>query len=115
MHKWQITALAAAVALAGCAGGSIGLRAGNPSSMRTGAPPPGSSYSYARIQAKASPNAYFGAVFLGASILGMQGDQRRWDDSASWRQPPDLVEVRAIAERDCSQPLGQVEGNLRCR
>jgi hypothetical protein len=104
----------AVLALAGCAGGNIGIRTGNASAMH-GSPPPGTSYSSAAVRAEASPNAYFGAVFFGSAVLGMQDDYRRMNAGPSWRRPPDLAEGRAIAERDCSQPLGIIEGNLRCR
>jgi hypothetical protein len=110
----QIVLALAALALAGCAGGNVGLRAGNASAMH-GSPPPGTAYSSAAIRAEASPNAYFGMVFFGSAALGMQDDFRRMSAGPSWRRPPDLVEGRAIAERDCSRPLGNIEGNLRCK
>ena len=113
--KWSIAAPIVAILLAGCAGASIGVRTGNSSLMDGNPLRPGSSYSSAAIQAEVSPNVYFGMVFLGAVMLGIQDDYRRWSGGASWREPPQLAEDRAIAERDCSRPMEQTSANLRCK
>jgi hypothetical protein len=108
-------ALIVSILLAGCAGGNVGLRAGDSSLVRSAAPPPGNSYSYAAVQAEAAPNAYFGVLFLGSFLLGMQDEYRLRDGRAYARKPPELDAGRSIAERDCTQPLGPLEGNLRCK
>ncbi len=101
--------------LAGCAGTAIGLRSTNSPSMPRSTAALGSSYSSAAIQVDVSPGAFFGMVFLGYLAGSVQDGYRRWSGGASWRKPPELAEGRAIAERDCSQPLGQLYANLRCR
>jgi len=113
--RLAIVPLIAAIALAGCAGGNVGLRTGNSSLMRGSALPPGSSYGSAAIHAEVSPNTYLGMVFLGSIMLGIQDDYRHWSGGASGRRPPELAEDRAVAERDCSQPLGPLYANLRCK
>jgi len=112
---WAMPALILAILLAGCAGADVGLRAGDASLMRAPAPAPGSAYSYAAVRAEATPNAYFGALLLGSFLFGMQDEYRHWDEQSAGRKPPELAAGRAIAERDCSRPLGPVEGNLRCK
>jgi hypothetical protein len=113
--KSAIAALITSILFAGCASSSVGIRAGNSSSMRNSAPPPGTSYSSAVIRAEASPNAYVGVLFLGSVMLGTRDEYQRWRGGAYWRRPPEMAEGRAIAERDCSKPLGQLEANLRCK
>ena len=110
----EATALMAAFTLAGCSGGDVSVRAGD-ASANHGKPPPGTSYSTAAVRADLSPGAYLGMVFLGSVILGMQDDPLRRREGSSSRQPPELAEGRAIAERDCSRPLGPMVENLRCR
>jgi hypothetical protein len=109
-----IVLLLAAAALAGCAGAEVGLRSGNPS-MPIAAPPPGTAYSTASIQAEVRPNVWFGALFLGSVMYGNADEYQRWKRGATMRSPPQMDPARAIAERDCSQPLGQIYGNLRCK
>jgi hypothetical protein len=109
-----VASLLAAVALAGCAGGDIGVRSGDASAYH-GSPPPGTSYSTASVRAEVSPGAYLGMVFLGSVIFGMQDDARSRRYGYFSRQPPELAEGRAIAERDCSRPLGPMVENLRCK
>jgi hypothetical protein len=111
-------ALAVTVALLiGCAGGAIGLRSTNSPSPGGSAPPPGSSYSYGSvaIQADVTPGAFFGLVFLGYLAAGVQDDYLRRRYGSSSRQPPELAEDRTVVERDCSQPLGPLYANLRCK
>jgi hypothetical protein len=110
-----ITVLTTSILLAGCASGNVGLRAGNASSIRAGAPPPGTSYSAAVVHAEASPNAYFGMLIFGSAMLGLGEDYGRPGGGASSRRPPEMAEGRAIVERDCRQPLGPVTANLRCK
>jgi hypothetical protein len=112
--KSRLAILPLIAALAGCAGANVGLRAGDQSLMRS-AVAPGTSYSYAAVQAEANPNAYFGMFFLGSYLLGAQGDLRHWDQRASGRRPPEMAAERSVVERDCSKPLGQIEANLRCK
>jgi hypothetical protein len=112
--KSATAALSAAALLAGCASTSIGLRSTNSPSLG-GAPAAGGSYSTVAINADVSPGAFFGLALLGYLAAAVQNDYRRMSGGPSWRKPPDLVEGRAIAERDCSQPLGQMEANLRCK
>ena len=106
-------ALVIPVLLAACGAANVGLRAGDPSLMRSAAAP-GTSYSYAAVRAEANPNAWFGMLFLGSFLFGVQGDNRHWDQRASGRKPPEMAEGRSVAERDCSKPLGPLEANLRC-
>jgi hypothetical protein len=101
--------------LTGCAGTTIGLRSTNSPSLGGSAPPLGRPYSPVAIQADVSPGAYFGLVFLGYIITGMQDNYRRWSYDYSSRKPPELAEDRTVVERDCSQPLGPLYANLRCR
>lgn len=103
--------------LAGCAGASIDLRSTNSPTLPGSTPPLGSSYSHGSmaIQAEVSPGAYFGMIFLGYMMTGMQDNFRGWNDGYFSRKPPELAEDRAVAERDCSQPLGPLQSNLRCK
>ena len=110
-----IAVLTIAVLLTGCAGGTIGLRTGAPPSMRGSAPPPGSSYSSAVIHAGSHANTYFGLLFIGVFAAGVEDNYLGWHYGPAWRQPPQLAEDRAIAERDCSRPMERPSANLRCR
>ena len=101
--------------LAGCAGTTIGLRTTNSPALGGNAAPPGTSYSSAAIHAEVRPNTYFGLVFLGYIMMGIQDNYLRWRDGSSSRKPPELAEDRAVVERDCSQPLGPLYANLRCK
>ena len=112
--KSVIGALLACVLLAACAGTTIGLRSGSPS-LRGSAPAPGSAYSSAAIRAEVNSNAYFGLLFIGAFAAGVQDDYQSWRYGPSGRKPPPLAADRAIAERDCSQPLPAPSANLRCK
>jgi hypothetical protein len=109
-----IVPLTAAAALAGCAGGSVGVRAGDASASHA-SPTPGTSYSTAAVRAEVSSDAYLGMAFLGSIILGIQDDSVRRPYGSSSRRPPELDAGRAVAERDCSQPLGSMVDNLRCK
>lgn len=115
--KPAIPALAAVLLLTGCGGATLGLRSTNSPSLGRGAPPPGSSYSYGSVavQADVSPGALFGVMFLGFLITGVQDSYRSWSDGSSLRRPPEMAGDRAVAERDCSQPLGPLYANLRCK
>jgi len=115
--KCAISALVIAILLAGCAGANIGLRSSNSPTLAGSTPPPGSSYSYSSvgIQADVSPGAYFGMIFLGYVITGMQDNYWRGSYGSSSRKPPEMAEDRAVVERDCSQPLGPLYANLRCK
>ncbi|HEY5290997.1 MAG TPA: hypothetical protein VIJ43_01645 [Burkholderiales bacterium] len=113
--KLLIAAAVVFTLLTGCAGTAIGLRTTNSPSLGGSALPLGSSYSSAVIQADVSPNAYFGLVFLGYIMSGIHDNYRRWSEGFSSRKPPELAEDRAVAERDCSRPLGPLYANLRCK
>jgi hypothetical protein len=110
-----IAALLAAIALAGCAHTAVGLRAGSPATAGGGTPAPGSAYRSAAVHVEASPNAYFGLLFLGYVAAGVHGSYQRGSDPPAWREPPQLAEGRAIVERDCSQPMETPSANLRCK
>lgn len=101
----------------GCASTTIGLRSSNAPSLGVSAPPPGSSYSQGSValQADVSPGAFFGLMFLGYVMGGIEDNYRRWAHGASARRPPEMAEDRAVVERDCSQPLGPLYANLRCK
>src|ERR1019366_8766037 len=103
--------------LAACASTPVGLRTANSPSMPGSTPAVGSSYSYSStaIQADVTPGAFFGLVFLGYLAAGVHEDFLRWRDGSAWRKPPELAEDRGIVERDCSQPLGPLYANLRCK
>jgi hypothetical protein len=113
--KSAVAVLTTTVLLAGCASTTIGLRSTNSPLMPGSAPAPGSSYSSAAIQADVTPGAFFGLVFLGYLVAGVQDDYLRWRNGFSSRKPPELAEGRAVTERDCSQPLGPLYANLRCK
>ena len=113
--KSAVSVLIAPILLAACANTSIGVRSGNPSSPGGRAPAPGSSYSTAAIQADLTPGAFFGLVFFGYLVSGVEDDNRRSSYGPSGRTPPEMAEDRAVVERDCSQPLGPLYANLRCR
>jgi hypothetical protein len=110
-----IAALITAIALAGCAHTSVGVRASSPASTSTGAPAAGSAYSPAGIRVHAGPNVYFGLIFLGYVAAGVHDNYLRSSGGPAWREPPQLAEGRAIAERDCSLPMETPSANLRCR
>jgi hypothetical protein len=113
--KPAIAALTISLLLAGCAGTTIGLRSTNSPSMPGSTPAPGSAYNSAALQADVTPGAFLGLVFLGYLAVGVQDEYLRWRDGSSSRKPPELAEGRAVAERDCSQPLGPLYANLRCK
>jgi hypothetical protein len=113
--KLAIAVVVISMLLTGCASTTIGLRSTNSPSMPGSTPAPGSSYSLAAIQADVTPGVFFGLVFLGYLAAGVQDDYLRWRYGSSSRQPPELAEDRAVVERDCSQPLGQIYANLRCK
>jgi hypothetical protein len=106
-----IAASAGAIALTGCANSAISLRAGD---AQAGAPAAGASYSSAAIRVEGSPNAYFGALFLGYVAVGLHDTYSRAGSPVS-REPPQLAADRAIAERDCSKPMETPSANLRCK
>ena len=113
--KLAIAVVVIPMLLTGCASTTIGLRSTNSPSMPGSTPAPGSSYSSAAIQADVTPSVFFGLVFLGYLAAGVQDDYLRWRYGSSSRKPPELAEGRAVAERDCSQPLGPLYANLRCK
>jgi len=110
-----IAAVSALVLLAGCTSATLGLHGADSSALRGPVPAQGSAYNSASIYAEARPNAYFGLLFLGYLAVGAQDGYSSPDYGASGRRPPQLAEGRAIAERDCSQPLEIPSANLRCR
>ncbi len=109
-----IAALLACALLAACAGTTIGLRSGS-SPLRASAPAPGTSYSAAAMHAEVNANAYFSLLFIGAFAAGVEDDYLSWRYGPDGRKPPPLAADRAIAERDCSQPLPLPSANLRCK
>ena len=113
--KSAIAALIVPLALAGCAGTSIGLRSTNSPSLPGSAPAPGGFYNSAALQAEVTPAALVGLLLLGYLAAGAQDDHLRWRYGSSSRTPPELTEGRAVDERDCSQPLGPLYANLRCK
>ena len=113
--KSATVALTATLFLAGCAGTTIGLRSTNSPSMPGSMPAAGSSYGSAAIQADVTPGAFLGLVFLGYLAASVQDNYRHWNYGSFSRQPPKLAEDRAVVERDCSQPLGPLYANLRCK
>ena len=112
--KSAAAALTAAVLLAGCASTSVSLSSTNSPSLG-GTPAPGVAYSSGYIYADVTVGTFLGFALLAYLITSAQNDYQRWSGGASWRDAPGLAEDRAIAERDCSQPLGQLYANLRCK
>ncbi len=107
-------ALIGANLLAGCAGTTIALRSTNSPSIG-GALPPGSSSGSAAIQADVTPGAFVGVLLLGYLAVGVQDDYLGWRYGRAGRNSPQLDEDRAIAERDCRQPMQRPSANLRCK
>lgn len=112
---WTIAALIGAAAFAGCAHTSVGVHASSPTATSATAPAAGSAYSSAGIRVHASPNTYFSLLFLGYVAAGVHDSYLRSGSGPAWRAPPQLAEGRAIAERDCSQPMQTPSANLRCK
>lgn len=115
--KFKLAFVLAAVAwlLTGCAGTVIGLRSTNSPAFGAGAPPPGSAYSSASIQAELRPGPYAGLLIFGYILAGIQDHYRHWGDRGSASKPPELAADRSVVERDCSQPLEPLYANLRCK
>lgn len=113
--KLAIALMITAMLLTGCAGTVIGLRSTNSPSLPGSTPALASPHGSAAIQVDVSPGAFFGLILLSYLVGGVPDDYRRSSGGGSWRNPPDLAEDRAIAERDCSRPLGYLEANLRCK
>jgi len=113
--KAPIAALVIPGLLCGCASYSVGVRSGGAPSSPSRTLAPGSSYSAVSIQAQGNPNPYVGVIFLAPILFGANDDYRRLGARPSSRKAPDMSEGRAIAERDCSRPLGPIEANLRCK
>jgi len=99
----------------GCASYSVGVRSGGASSMPGRTAAPGGAYSGVSTQAQGNPNPYVGAIFLAPILFGANDDYRRIGVWQSSRKAPDMAAGRAVAERDCSRPLGPIEANLRCK
>ena len=104
----------AACFLAGCAGSSIDLRTDTAPSMRGSAPPAGTSYSSGMLHAELSSTPYLGLLFFGIAAA-VQDSHSGWNYGSASRTPPPLAEDRAVAERDCSQPMDAMSANLRCK
>jgi hypothetical protein len=113
--KTPIAAVLVATLLAGCANSMISLRSTNSPSMPPSSLPPGSSYSAGFIQADVNPGTYVSAMLIGYFLGWAQNNSRGARDGLYGRKPPELAEDRAIAERDCSQPMELPNANLRCR
>ncbi len=109
-------ALIGASLLAGCAGTTIAVRSTNSPSIG-GALPPGSTRSSGSvaIQADVTSGAFVGLLLLGYVAAGVPDHFSGWRYSRAGRDSPQLDEDRAIAERDCSQPMQQSSANLRCK
>lgn len=110
-----VASAVAAMLLAGCASTSIGLNNANSPAVRVGLPAPGSFYNSASIKAELRPNSYFGLFFLGYLAAGAQDSYLNRSDDPAWRKTPPLAEDRAVAERDCTQPMDRPSANLRCK
>ncbi len=113
--KLAIAVAVIPILLTGCANTAIGLRSTNSPSLPGNTPASGSFYNSAAIQAEVTPGAFFGLVFLGYLVSGVHEDYLRWRYGSSSRKPQELAEDRAVVERDCSQPLGPLYANLRCK
>ena len=113
--KMAIAVAATSMLLGACAGTTFGLHTTNSPVLGGTAASAGGSSSSAAIHADVSPNTYFGLVILGYIMMGIQDSYPRWSDGSSSRRPPELAEDRSVVERDCSQPLGPLYANLRCK
>ena len=105
----------AVLLLAGCASASVGMYSSGVPWTHGSAPTPGSAYGSSTVFVDVDPNGYFGLVFIGLAAAGMQDDYPSRNYGPSARRPPPLAEDRAIAERDCSQPMETPSANLRCK
>jgi hypothetical protein len=83
--------------------------------MHDNAPPTGTSYSSGTLHAGLSSTPYLGLLFLGFAAVAVQDTYSAGNYEAASRTPPPLVENRAVAERDCSQPMEAPSANLHCR
>ncbi|MBE0623208.1 MAG: hypothetical protein IH606_00220 [Burkholderiales bacterium] len=109
-----IAALCTALALAGCASTSI-TGAGVTPSMQGSVPAPGSAYSSGVVYFDVDANAYFALLMLGLYAAGVQDDHPGSSYGPGGRLPPQMDQGRAIAERDCTQPMEAPSANLRCK
>ena len=98
----------AACALAGCANANLTL---DSSGLPNAAPAPGTAYGSAAVHAELRSSGWFGLFVLGYLAAGAAEDGARMGLAGA----PPLDAERAIAERDCSRPIGTPSANLRCK
>lgn len=113
--KSAVATALAVLLLAGCASASVGAYSSGVPWTHGSAPTPGSAYSSSAVYVDVDPNGYFGLLLMGLVAAGIQDDYPSRNYAPTGRRPPPLAEDRAIAERDCSQPMETPSANLRCK
>ena len=57
-----------------------------------------------------------GLTIVAATIVDMERESARLRDDPLWsRNVPPLASDRVVAEHDCTRPVAEYAGNLRCR
>ena len=71
-----------------------------------------------QVRAHAGPDlvTLLGLTIIAATIVDMERESlRRRDDPLGSRDAPPLAADRAVFDHDCTRPIEQYSGNLRCR
>jgi hypothetical protein len=105
-----IPLLALAVGLAGCSSANVSARGG--SFATTATPQAGTSVSGGSVGVNIQGGSAAGAVVAVATIAAIMGV---WRDAPPGRAAPDMLEGRAISERDCTKPIEDWSANLKCK
>jgi hypothetical protein len=79
-----------------------------------------SSSTQSSVQAHARSGSDFftllGLTIVAATIVDMERESARLRDDPLWsRNAPPLASDRVVAEHDCTRPIAEYAGNLRCR
>ena|SRR5687767_15678484 len=101
----------AALACAGCSHSQVYV---NTHSSNTG------SGSQSSVQVRGYSNADFatliGLTLIAATIVDMERESLRLRSNPFWAGPvPPLDPDRPVTEHDCTKPIEEFSGNLRCR
>jgi len=71
-----------------------------------------------QVRTHAGPDlvTLLGLTIIAATIVDMERDSvRRRDDPLGSRDAPPLAADRAVFDHDCTRPVAEYSGNLRCR